>query len=156
MGEIIGTPLPIRILFVFQPFQPHESSYWTWEVEEIEIGICRASRIQSSFLLGIASVWGMYICKRNSNKIFQYIYSKCQVLNQGNLSLYLSFCIFSYNITTRQMKLVHNGNMEVNYTRPHPTNLNTFDDVIPLDWFSPYDAIGQRVHYIFCFKLFKL
>ena len=62
------------------------------------------------------------------------------------------------------MKLVHNGNMEVNYTRPHPTNLNTFDDVIPLDWFSPYDALGQRVHYIFCktvtssisFPLFKL
>ena len=64
--------------------------------------------------------------------------------------MYKIFFIFSYNITTRQMKLVHNGNMEVNYTRPHPTNLNTFDDVIPLDWFSPYDAIGQRVHYIFC------
>ena len=46
------------------------------------------------------------------------------------------------------MKLVHNGNIEVNYTRPHPTNLDTFDDAIPLDWFSPYDGTGQRVHYI--------
>ena len=28
MGDIIGTPHPIRILFVFQLFQPQESSYW--------------------------------------------------------------------------------------------------------------------------------
>ena len=45
-----------------------------------------------------------------------------------------SFCI-SYNTKTKQVKLMHNGILELNYTRP--PEVGNLDDHIPTEWFRP-------------------
>ena len=63
---------------------------------------------------------------------------------------------FSYNITTRRMKFVHNGYLNVNHTRPPPADPETFEDFIPLDWFNPYSKVdGKKVNRLLNFIFFK-
>ena len=44
------------------------------------------------------------------------------------------FCL-SYNVATRTMKLVHNGELEVNHVRP--VEVASLEDYIPSQWFGP-------------------
>ena len=45
---------------------------------------------------------------------------------------------FSYNVSKREVKLVHNGMLEVNYTRP--LEVQSLEDFIPSSWFGPYSS----------------
>ena len=44
------------------------------------------------------------------------------------------FCL-SYNVATRNMKLVHNGELEVSHVRP--VEVASLEDYIPSQWFGP-------------------
>ena len=54
-----------------------------------------------------------------------------------------NFC-FSYSVSKRQVKLVHNGILEVNETRP--IEVQNLEDFVSSSWFGPYTSCGNNDH----------
>ena len=57
-----------------------------------------------------------------------------QMTNPINILDWNSFCV-SYSTKTRQVKLMHNGVIELNFRRP--PEVSDLDDHIPAEWFGP-------------------
>ena len=53
------------------------------------------------------------------------------------------FCI-TYSVEAKRLKLVHNGVLEVNYTRSQ--DIGELEDYIPLSWFNPSNLFVMKKH----------
>lgn len=57
-----------------------------------------------------------------------------QMTNPINILDWNSFCV-SYSTKTRQVRLMHNGVIELSFFRPQ--EVSDLDDHIPAEWFGP-------------------